>query len=210
MHDSVVVQRPQGQPRELVLLFHGVGSSAADLVPLAQVAAQALPEAMVVSVNAPNKSTLGRGREWFSVVGVTEQSRPPRVEQAMPAFLAAIAHWQHESGLTPSRTTLIGFSQGAIMALEATQIAQAPLPMVRVVAIAGRFALPPRRAPASVAYHLIHGEADAVMPAQHSIQAAKQLAGMGASVTVDLVPGLGHSIDARVGALLRKRLTSAE
>ena len=207
MNESLVVQRLPGQANELVLLFHGVGASAADLVPLAHVVAQVLPRAMVVSVDAAQASTLGRGREWFSVLGVTEQSRPARVEQAMPAFLNAISHWQQESGVAPSGTTLVGFSQGAIMALEATQMAQAPLPMARIVAIAGRFALPARRAPESVAYHLIHGETDAVMPAQHSIQAAKELADLGASVTLDLVPELGHGIDARVGALLRARLT---
>ena len=81
MHDSTIIQRPDGKTGELVLLFHGVGSCANDLVPLGATVANAMPEATVVSVNAPHPSSLGRGREWFSVLGVTERSRPGRVAQ---------------------------------------------------------------------------------------------------------------------------------
>ena len=81
MHErSVVVAHPQGAT-QLALLFHGVGSSATGLVPLGQAIAQAHPKAMVVSVEAPHASTLGAGREWFSVVGITEQNRPERIAE---------------------------------------------------------------------------------------------------------------------------------
>ena len=114
MHEgSIVISHPQ-QPTQLVLLFHGVGSSADNLVPLGRAIAQARPEAFVVSVNGPHPSTRGSGREWFSVVGITEQSRPERVAKAMPLFLDAVGHWQKASGIGPSGTALVGFSQGAI------------------------------------------------------------------------------------------------
>lgn len=191
---SVVIAQP-AQPRQLVLLFHGVGSSAADLVPLGQAIAQARPEAMVVSVDAAHASTLGRGREWFSVVGVTEQDRPARVAEAMPAFLQAVARWQQASGLGPEATVLVGFSQGAIMSLEATQADVAPA--ARVIALAGRFAQGLRRAPPGLRFHLVHGEQDGVVPTHFSLEAAQALQALGATVTLDLLPGLGHGIDAR-------------
>lgn len=191
---SVVIAQP-AQPRQLVLLFHGVGSSAADLVPLGQAIAQACPDAMIVSVDAAHASTLGRGREWFSVVGVTEQDRPARVAAAMPAFLQAVAHWQQASGLGPEATVLVGFSQGAIMSLEATQADVAPA--ARVIALAGRFAQGLRRAPPGLRFHLVHGEQDGVVPTHFSLEAAQALQALGATVTLDLLPGLGHGIDAR-------------
>lgn len=191
---SVVIARPR-QPARLVLLFHGVGSSAADLVPLGEAVAQAAPEAMVVSVDAAHPSTLGRGREWFSVVGVTEENRPARIAAAMPDFLQAVAHWQHESGLAPGATVLVGFSQGAIMSLEATQADAAPA--ARVIALAGRFAQGVRRAPAGVRIYLVHGEQDGVVPTRFSVDAARALQALGAEATLDLLPGLGHGIDAR-------------
>ena len=203
---SVVVARPAAA-KLLVLLFHGVGSSAANLVPLGEAIAQAHPDAMVVSVDAPHPSTLGSGREWFSVLGVTEQNRPARIARALPLFLAAIAHWQQAAGIAPEQTVLVGFSQGAILALESTQV-QGPPAAARVIALAGRFAEPVRRAPAGVHFHLVHGEADTVVPARSSVEAAAALQAHGAQVTLDLLPGLGHGIDGRAVGFVLQRIAS--
>lgn len=118
MHEgSIVIAGPQ-QATQLVLLFHGVGSSADNLVPLGGAIAQARPDALVVSVNGPHPSILGSGREWFSVVGITEENRPDRIAKAMPLFRRVVGHWQRASATGPAETVLVGFSQGAIMALE--------------------------------------------------------------------------------------------
>ncbi|MBS0340236.1 MAG: esterase [Proteobacteria bacterium] len=201
---SVVVARPE-RPAQLVLLFHGVGASAQNLVPLAQFIADAFPDAMVVSVDAPHPSGLGAGREWFSVLGVTEADRPERVAQAMPLFLEAVARWQHEAGLAADKTTLIGFSQGAIMSLESTQV-DAASPASRIVSLAGRLASAARRAPPGTRFHFIHGSADGVIPAALGAEAARGLEQLGASVTLDTVAGLGHGIDGQAASLLLQRL----
>jgi phospholipase/carboxylesterase len=207
MNGSIVIQQPDGAAEALVLLFHGVGASAQDMAPLGWRLAQARPRAMVVSVNAPHPSDLGRGFQWFSVIGVTEENRPVRVMRAMPDFAAAVAHWQKTAGVGVAATSLVGFSQGAIMALESTQAAS-PL-AGRVVAIAGRFAQPPRLAPAGVDLHLVHGDRDPVIPAKHMADGAERLAQLGAALTRDLLPGLGHGIDARVAQCVVERLGQA-
>lgn len=74
----MVIARPQ-DANQLVLLFHGVGASADDLAPPGEVVAQRRPRAAVISVQAPHPSQLGRGFEWFSVLGVTDQTRTERV-----------------------------------------------------------------------------------------------------------------------------------
>lgn len=197
MHEgSIVIARPQ-QPAQLVLLFHGVGSSAQNLAPLGGALAQAHPQAFIVSANGPYQSTLGRGREWFSIVGITEENRPERVAKAMSQFREVVGHWQKVSGIGPARTVVLGFSQGAIMALESSQGATDLPPAERVIALAGRFAQPVRRAPAGLQFHLIHGEQDGVVPPSSSVEAAQALRKMGANVTLDLLPSLGHGIDAR-------------
>jgi phospholipase/carboxylesterase len=207
MHDaSIVVARPAAA-KLLVLLFHGVGSSAANLVPLGDAIAQARPDAMVVSVDAPHASTLGSGREWFSVLGVTEQNRPARIAKVMPGFLQAVAHWQQAAGIAPEHTVLVGFSQGAILALESTQV-EGPVAAARVIALAGRFAEPVRRAPTGVQFHLVHGEADNVVLARFSVEAAAALQAHGAQVTLDLLPGLAHGIDGRAAGLVRSYVGS--
>jgi phospholipase/carboxylesterase len=197
MHEpSIVVARPAGAT-QLVLLFHGVGSSAASLAPLGQVIAQARPNAMVVSVDAPHASTLGHGREWFSVIGVSEQNRPERIAATLPTFLQTVAHWQRVAGVGPEETAIVGFSQGAIVSLEATQVQAAQVPAMRVIALAGRFGQAVRRAPKGLRFHLIHGEQDTVVPPHASLAAARELRELGAEVTLDLLPGLGHGIDGR-------------
>lgn len=205
MPESLVVQRPERPAAQLVLLFHGVGATAQDLVPLARILAAALPGAMVVSVSAPHPSSLGRGQEWFSVVGVSEQSRPGRIAQAMDAFRDTVAHWQRAAGVGPEGTTLVGFSQGAIMSLEAARTE--PAIAGRIVSLAGRFATLPQQVAASIRFHFVHGAQDAVIAVDHGIAAAQALEDLGAAVTLDVLPSLGHGIDPRVASLLVDRLT---
>ncbi len=195
---DLILQQPEpSDATELLLLFHGVGSSAEDLAPLGQALARHRPHAWVVSIRSPDASGFGHGWQWFSVQGVTETNRPERVAAAMPRFLQRVADWQTRSGVAPSRTTLIGFSQGAIMALESTQATAVPV-AGRVVAIAGRFAQPPQVAPAGPVVNLMHGEQDQVMPVSLAIEAHRTLEALGATATLDRFSGLGHGVDGRV------------
>lgn len=209
MKSAIVVQRPTAVPTssaELLLLFHGVGSRAEDLLALGRALATQRPGDSIVSVRSPDPSEFGSGWQWFPVRGITEANRMARVNTAMPAFLSTVASWQDNIGISPVATTLIGFSQGAIMALESTQ--QGATPAARVMAIAGRFAQPPRIAPARTQFHLLHGEQDAGMPVQLSVDAQACLQGLGAASTLDLFPGLGHGIDNRVVESILRRLAA--
>jgi phospholipase/carboxylesterase len=184
-----------------VLLFHGVGATAANMVPLAQFVASSRPDAQVVSVESAHRSGWGAGHEWFSVAGVTEENRPERIEAAMPLFLETVDRWQRASGLPPSATTLIGFSQGAIMSLEATQC-DGVFPASQVISLAGRFAVPVRKAAPGVRFHLIHGEEDPVIQSGFSSRAAEAIRHLGGAATLDLLPRLAHGIDERVALLV--------
>ena len=198
MHEGSIVVAHPAAATQLVLLFHGVGSSAENLAPIGEAIAQARPKAVVVSVDAPHPSSLGSGKEWFSVVGVTEQNRPQRIAAVMTLFLKTVRHWQQRSGVGRQGTVLVGFSQGAIMSLEATQaIATGEAIASVVISLAGRFAQPVRQVPPSMRFHLIHGEQDNVVATHWSIEAAQALKGSGATVTLDLLPRLGHGIDGR-------------
>jgi phospholipase/carboxylesterase len=200
--ESLIVQWP-AQPDALVLLFHGVGSNAANLESLGKLVAQQRPKAAVVSVSAARPSSFGSGREWFSVAGVTEENRPDRVANALPAFVAAVDRWQREAGVDASRTALVGFSQGAIMALESTQTGDLAS---RVISLSGRFAVDPRRAPAGVVYRFVHGALDPVIDPRFSVEAAEKLNALGGDATAHVLPGLAHGIDGRVARLVLEAL----
>jgi phospholipase/carboxylesterase len=199
---DLVIHNPPAA-NHLVLLFHGVGSSAANLVPLGKALVSMLPHATIVSVQGPE--AVGPGWQWFSVNGVTEVNRPSRVVAAMPSYQEAIRRWQAAGALKAEHTTLIGFSQGGIMALESTQL-ETP-PAARMVALAARFPQPPRRFHAGMRIHLIHGDADAVMPVQLAVDAQEQLNALGAVVSLDRIPGLGHGIDQRMVEAIGRWLT---
>jgi phospholipase/carboxylesterase len=190
---ALILQRPP-QAAQLILLFHGVGSNAQSLADLGQAYARAFPQAMVVAVDAPYPSELAPGgRQWFSVLGVTEENRPERVAAALPAFEYAVRYWQQQAGVDAAGTALVGFSQGAIMALEA---ALRPEPVAaRIVAIGGRFArLPEQPLHEGGSIHLLHGKADTVMPYRHAIEAAYRLKSLGADFTADVLPLIGHEL----------------
>jgi phospholipase/carboxylesterase len=48
-----------------------------------------------------------------------------------------------------------------------------------------------------------------VVPAQSSVDAQVQLQALGAAVTLDLLPGLGHGVDAAMLQRLQARLAAA-
>ena len=196
MPSSIVIQKPAGLPQQLFLLLHGVGANAQDMVPVGQAFAARFPDAMVVSLAGFQACDFGQGRQWFSVAGVTQENRPARVAAVMPALQALIQQLQKSSGVAAAKTTLIGFSQGAIMALEATQCL--PVLARRVIAFSGRFAAAPTLAPEGAEVHLIHGDTDAVMAVEYSRQAAQQLRALGVKVLLDIEPGMGHGINAHM------------
>ncbi|MFT4172058.1 MAG: esterase [Rhodocyclaceae bacterium] len=197
--DVDLIQHPAA-PQRLVLLFHGVGGDAHNLRPLAHAIAEADPHACVVSVRAPHPCDLGAGYQWFSVRGVTEENRPARVSAALPEFIATVRAWQQNTGIDAADTALVGFSQGAIMAL-AAGARDAP-PALRIIALAGRFATLPTHVAAAVRWHLVHGTQDNVMPLASANAAASHLRALGATPSLDIVAGLGHGIDTRVRDLV--------
>ena len=204
MSDSIIVAKPDGQARQLMLLFHGAGSTAADLVPLGQVLAEEFPSAFIVSVAAPAASEAPGGRHWFPVTGISEENRPGRVDAAMPAFVDTVREWQRQAGVGTDAVALVGFSQGGIMALESTR--DRPAIAGRVVSIAGRFARLPEAPNRDTTFHMFHGKADPVIPYGFTVEAAQHLVNIGADVTADVIPFVGHRIDDEIVALLIERL----
>lgn len=201
--DPIVVQAPAA-PQRLIALFHGVGSDAPDLVPLGQWLARAFPEAAVVSAPAPFASDLGMGRQWFSVQGVTEDSRPARIEPALPLFRETVQALQQRFAVTPAQTALVGFSQGAIMALESSRAALGLAG--QIVSLSGRYARLPEAAPADTKIAFIHGELDGVIAVGFAVQAAERLRSLGAAVSLDVLPNTQHQVTQATARLLVERL----
>lgn len=193
-HEHFVVRQPSGIPAQLFLLFHGAGDNPVAMGQIGNWFADSFPQALVVSIGAPDAGG-EQGRQWYPTEDLTEENQQTRIDAVMANFVGTINHWQQQSGIKAEATALIGFSQGSIMALEASK-AQ-PALAGRVVAFAGRFATLPEKATRQTTIHLIHGDEDDRVPLGHSVEAEEALMALGGDVTLNIVEGLPHAIDDR-------------
>lgn len=195
-HTTTLARLPEaGPPQLLFLLFHGVGGQAQNMVSLAQRLASEYPQAAVLCIDAPDAFDVAPGsggRQWFSIQGIDEANRPARIAATLRRFVAQVRALQQHFDLDWPRTALVGFSQGAIMALEAVQ--SEPRLAGRVLAFSGRHATAPMHAPEDTTVHLFHGLADRVMPPGPAIDSAERLVALGGDVTCEALPGIGHEL----------------
>lgn len=172
------------------VLLHGAGANALQMQPLAQALRAQYPQAAVLSIDAPQAlDTQGDGAkryQWF------EAAEPEGLSQALPDLVAQLRAWITHFQLDWPQLALGGFGQGAQLALEAVQ-AEARL-AGRVLAFAGCHARPPEQAPDQVSLHFLQGMDDAVQPYRAVVATAQALVSLGADVTADIRPGIGHEL----------------
>ena len=183
------------QPQQLFILLHGYGGQASDMVPLADRLKDEFPNAAFFLPDAtfPFEGG-GSGRQWYSNSGVTEENRPARVNEAMPVLFALVSYAQNRFNVLQTDTAIAGFSQGANMALQFSVLHDGLVG--RVLAFSGRFAALPDKAPGLTTLHLLHGEEDSVISAEHAQAAHARLVQIEGDVTLDVIPGVGHEINA--------------
>ncbi|WP_233869786.1 alpha/beta hydrolase [Paraburkholderia adhaesiva] len=197
----------QGAARAVVVLMHGVGSNAKDLMPLGDTWCDALPHAAFVSLDGSEPFDGGfGGRQWFSLRDINESNREERVIAAAEVLRrrldAELAHWS----LGYDALALVGFSQGSIMAL--FHVATQSEGVAAVVAYAGRL-VAPVVAKSHTVLTLVHGEDDEVIPVQELERAAIAFSDAGYAVAAYTLPGVGHTLTSQGAMLGREALVRA-
>lgn len=186
--DAILHLLPRaGAATPLYLFLHGQGATSLAMTPVADRFAQAYPQAAHLIPDGFLDAGSAGTRQWFDASG--GPPTPSALAAAIERLAALVRAAQQHFALAPVATALVGFAQGATLALEAAQ-ARAGL-VGRVVAIGGRYLTLPERAPDSV-IHLVHGKDDGAVPARHSVEAATRLIALRGDVTADVVPGIGH------------------
>jgi len=196
-------------PRQLVVLCHGVGADAHDLIDLAPSWAHALPDALFCSVNAPETHVSGFGRQWWDIGDRSPAWTEAGVRRAAAALSAFVPGEVSRHGLQTADYALMGFSQGAMTVLF-SGLRMTPGPRA-ILAFSGALIAPEKlaaemtnRAPVLI----VHGEADDVVPVRRSRDAEAALRAAGVPVEATYVPRLGHGIDdtgIAMGALALQR-----
>jgi phospholipase/carboxylesterase len=187
-----------GPAKQMFVLLHGVGASSSDLLPLARELRKIFPNAAYLlpdGFQPFDRNPPGNGdyrRQWFSISGMTDDTRPARVAAAMPALHDLVRLAQHRHRILQSDTALVGFSQGAIMALEFSIAHDGGAG--RVLAFSGRFATLPDKAPELTTLHLLHGEDDHVIPVARAYDGYARLTELQGDATLDVASSVGHEM----------------
>ncbi|HEX2940116.1 MAG TPA: prolyl oligopeptidase family serine peptidase [Rhodopila sp.] len=194
-------------PRQLVILCHGLGADAYDLIDLAPTWAKACPDAIFTSVHAPFSHDSGFGRQWWSVADRSPPVMESGLRTAAPYLFGFIE--AELARLSLRDYAIMGFSQGAMMSLFAgLRGSAAPR---AVLAYSGAL-MAPQTLEAELTHRppvlLVHGEDDDVVPASRSREAEASLMAVGVAVDAHFIPRLGHGIDdtgISLGALALQR-----
>lgn len=208
-----------GEPKKIVLMMHGVGSNGQDLISLAPVLAQSMPDTLFVSPDAPQHYDMAppyapSGYQWFSLQSRIPEFMYEEAENTYPAFSDFIDNLLKQYGLSDGDLALLGFSQGTMMALFAAM--HRPRPIAGVLGYSGMLLEGEDKVPApqqKFPICLIHGEDDDVVPIDAYRDAVGKLKNSGFDVDGLSVPGIDHTIDPsgieRGASFLQKILRAA-
>ncbi|MGD1015395.1 MAG: dienelactone hydrolase family protein [Roseiarcus sp.] len=198
-----------GPAKRLVVFLHGYSADGNDLIELGGQWRAALPETAFVSPHAPERCAASpMGRQWFALSGAAPDDAKGAAERwqgvvaARPAIDAFLDAELARLGLDDSRLALVGFSQGAMMALHVgLRRPQAP---AAIVSYSGLLVGPERLAEAAARdargarppILLVHGDRDPLIPAEAMFLAMNDLAEAEIPCQWHLSFGVGHGIDA--------------
>lgn len=191
-----MVKPASGAPEQIVVLLHGYGSDGNDLIALAQYLQTELPQALYVAPNAPQPCDINpAGYQWFPLDLDRELSRLDGAASARPVIFQFLEDLWAETGLKVQDTLLVGFSQGAMMALD-VGLRLDPAPF-GIVGFSGALIAPEQlqgelggKPPVA----LIHGSADDVVPTESSQIAEAHLKQWGILSALHIDHGSGHTI----------------
>jgi predicted esterase len=170
-------------------MLHGRGATAADILTL-------VPE-----IDQPDLTfwaPQAAGFSWYPQRFLAPlANNEPSLSSAL-ALVAGLVDELEELGLPPEKTALLGFSQGACLALESA--VRRPRRYGGVVAFTGGLIGPPGTvwtAPGSLAgtpVFLGTSDRDPHVPRERAEESAQVLERSGATVDLRIYPGLGHTI----------------
>jgi phospholipase/carboxylesterase len=186
----------KGTPKQLVVLCHGLGADAYDLIDLAPAWGDAVPDALFASVNAPDEHYSGFGRQWWAVSDRRPEVMVEGARRAARLLNAFVDGELTRLGLAEDACALMGFSQGAMTVLFAGL--RRPVAPRAILAFSGALIAPELLAAElqnKARVLIVHGEADGQVPVHRSREAEAALLAAGVPVESLYVQNLGHGVD---------------
>jgi predicted esterase len=210
-HDGLRVMQagaPLHRAKAAVVLLHGRGAEAAGMLALAEAFAQ--PDLAYLAPQAA-------GRSWYPYSFLAPIKRNEPFLSSALRMLQGLLERLGAEGFPPERVVLLGFSQGACLALESA--ARRARRYGGVVGLSGGLIGPegtPRDYPGSLAgtpVFLGCSDIDSHIPLARVQETTRVLSQLGGAVTERIYPGMGHGINEdevrQVMGLLAKLAQSA-
>jgi predicted esterase len=189
---------PLREANAVLLLVHGRGGSAEDILSLGRSVSEAVPG---IALRAPQAA----GRTWYPQRFLAPLSQNEPFLTSALATIAGLIEQASAAGIPPERVALLGFSQGACLSLEFA--ARHPRRYGAVVGLSGALIGPPglkRSAAGSLAgtpVYLGCSDRDFHIPEPSVRESGAYLEQLGAEVRTDIFPGMGHTVNAEEMAI---------
>jgi len=187
-----------GPTKSLVIFLHGYGANGKDLIDIGRAWQPLLPGCTFVSPDAPEPCAMNPmgGFQWFDLATQNEEDYFQGAQKAAPLLNDFLDQQLMHYGLDETKLSLVGFSQGTMMALH--------VGLRRIKALAGIVGYSGKLLGAQTLSSqitqkppvlLVHGAVDEVIPVSALGEAEKTLKQAGVSVEAHISPQLGHGID---------------
>jgi len=186
-------EKPQG----LIVILHGYGASGDNLISLGYEWQGMLPTLDFVAPNGiyPWEGGMFGGYQWFSLVDWDTKRIEGEMDLIRPKLIEYLNEELSKRGLTFNDLVLVGFSQGAVLALDlGLHGKEKP---AGVIAYSGGYVSSKDIRDATVPILLIHGAEDEVLASENSLVAHTTLQNAGVVSQLHILDNLEHSIDHR-------------
>ena len=185
------------EPNSLVVLLHGIGADAFDLIPLAKYWALTLKKTKFYSLHAPYTYRLAPfGKQWFDLEDRDQTRILKEIELIKPMIITFLKKKLKNYNLQYKDLILVGFSQGTMIALNLTLTMKEE---VRgVLGYSGGVILTKSGKIEIISKPnicLVHGKNDEVVPKKMMETTKIILKDNNIDVDTHLIENLGHSID---------------
>ena len=192
-----LLRQPTAKARARLVLLHGWGADAGDLMPLGQALAEAITTPLeLVALQAPQRQTQGSGRQWYGLFPADWAAVPDAVER-----LKQRINNLGSTEIPLNATVLLGFSQGGAMAMAAG----CDLPLAGLIACSAyphpNWQAPVIRPPVL----LLHGRHDEVVPHSAALTLKQELGQSNQACDLFSFDN-GHAIPVEAQAEMKKAL----
>ena len=185
------------KPNSLVVLLHGIGADAFDLIPLAKHWSLTLKKTKFYSLHAPYAYRLATpGRQWFDLEDRDQTRILKEIELVKPMILTFLKKKLKDHNLQYKDLILVGFSQGTMVVLNLTLTMKEEVKGVLgysggvILTKSGKIEINSKPK-----ICLVHGKEDEVVPKKMMEATEMVLKDSNVDVNTHLIENLGHSIN---------------